>query len=194
MKTGKHWQQYFGLACAFMLHVDAWILFSHSEMPPCQRIRDVWLWQNIFQIILSHCFFFFFGCSPEQRHTEMYTGVICDLGRSLVNTVLLHWSCQSHSQSVSLRRKKTLGGSKDTQLGEDRAAVRQEFPAVNLKPQNCSNDAGSLQRPAGWNWAREEPNATLSTVLVNYHKWRDDLEKHFWTLQGAPSRPYYWCK
>ncbi|TNN86831.1 hypothetical protein EYF80_003014 [Liparis tanakae] len=34
-------------------------------------------------------------CDSAQRHGGMYPGVICHLGTSLVNTVLLRWSCQS---------------------------------------------------------------------------------------------------
>lgn len=41
------------------------------------------------------------GCDAAQRHGGMYTGVICDLGWSLVNMVLLHWSCQSAGRPAS---------------------------------------------------------------------------------------------
>lgn len=96
------------------------------------------------------------GCDAAQRHGGMYTGVICDLGWSLVNMVLLHWSCQSAGQPVSFRKR--LGESEDAHWEQepDWTAVRQVFPAVNLNPQNRSNDAGSLKRPAGWKWVKED--------------------------------------
>lgn len=55
------------------------------------------------------------NCDAVWRHGRTYTGVICDLGWSLVNMVLLHWSCQSDSQSVSQFQEKAWSGSEDMQ-------------------------------------------------------------------------------
>lgn len=63
---------------------------------------------------------------------------------------------QTASQSASFRKR--LGESEDThwETKPDWTAVRQVFPPVNHSPQNRSNDAGSLKRPAGWNWVQED--------------------------------------
>lgn len=50
----------------------------------------------------------------------------------------------SVKEPVSFRRKG-LGGGR---------GARQVFPAVNHYPQNRSNDAGTLQSPAAWNWVK----------------------------------------
>lgn len=137
-------------------------------------------------------------CDAVQRHGGMYTGVIRDLGWSLVNTVLLHWSCQSDSQSVSqfqgkawrewrhtLREGARLNGSK-TSIPSSQSQSTEPLKWCGISQEACRVELGE-----------GGPNVTLATpksAAVNYHKWHDDLENCYWTLQSPPRWPYYWCK
>lgn len=115
----------------------------------------------------------------------MYTGVIRDPGCSLVNTVLLHWSCQSKGQSLRQLEENAWQRLK-THTGKQRE-VRQVFPVVNRNSQNCSNDAGSLKRLRG-EMGEGGPNVTATTlrsVPVNYQRWNDDFKKNVLWLQDG---------
>lgn len=85
-------------------------------------------------------------------------GVMCDLELSLVNTVLLHWSCQSHTRSVSHFQGRTVKESEDPQRREGALlnGSKTTIPPINCRPQTCLNGAGFLKTPAGWNWVKED--------------------------------------
>lgn len=180
-----------------MLHVDVWYLCVHRvAMPTCQRLWDIWLWQNILPYAYSYfChtrFFWLQSWAPAVipcGDTEgMYTGVICDLGWSLVNMVLLHWSCQSDNQSVSQFSGRRLGESGDTHAAREGAGMNgsktsipssQSQSTEPLKWCRMSQEACRVELGEGG------PNVTVPTlksVPVNYHKWHDGLEKCYWTL------------
>lgn len=151
-----------------MLHVDVWYLCVHRvAMPTCQRIWDIWLWQNILHThTVISVTLAFFGCSPERRLwflAETRKG--CILG-SYVTWAGPWWTwfyytgpvSQTTSQSASFQEE---GWERvETHMQRERepewTAVRQVFPPVNHSPQNRSNDAGCLERPAGWNWVKED--------------------------------------
>lgn len=160
-------------------------------MPTCQRILDIWFWQNILHAhtVISVTPKLFLAavlsinCDAVWRHGGTYTGVICDLGWPLVNTVLLHWSCQSDSQSVSQFQEKA--------WREWRHAVRK---GAWLNGGKTSIPSSQSQSTETLKWCGISPeayivelgerglNVTLATLKsepVNYHKWHDDC---YWIL------------
>lgn len=95
----------------------------------------------------------------SEAHTGMYTGVICDLGWSLVDVVLLHWSCHSHSQSISQFQKDAWrhAGRKGAWLYGNKTSI----PSSQSQSTEMLNDAGCLQRRARWKWVKEDPMSHL---------------------------------
>lgn len=163
------------------LYVHVWHLFCYAKMSEDLTGYLSCVHSYFCQTVAFFCF------SPKHwMHWGMHTGVICDLDRSQVNMVLLQWSCQSALQSVSRLQERPVRESEGAHREKEPhwTAVRQVFPPVNHSPQSCSNDAGFLQRPDGWNWVKGGPNVTLATPrvdLVNYYKSHDDLENCYWT-------------
>lgn len=150
-----------------MLHVDVWCLCVHrvrclhvkgSETFDCDRISSMHI-----QLFLSHsgCF----GCSPGyqlwcrvETRKDIYWG---HMWPGLVpgehgSTTLILSVRQPVSQPVSgkglewewrhaARKGAWLNGSKTS------------IPSSQSQSTETLNDAGSLQRPAGWNWVKEDP-------------------------------------
>lgn len=137
-------------------------VFSHSETPTCQRITDIWLWQNIFQIFLSYsgfsfsfCFFFFLvvvlsrdtqGCIPGSYVT--WAGPWW--------TRFYYTSPVSHiaSQSASLRRKKAEREWRHTARGrpngrKTRIPCSQSQPTEPLKWCRISPEACRVELSEG---------------------------------------------
>lgn len=99
----------------------------------------------------------------SQAHIGTYTGVICDLGWSLEDVVLLHWSCHSHSQTISQFQKGAWrqAGRKGARLNGSKTSI----PSSQSQSTEMLNDAGCLQRGAGWKWVKEDP---MSHLLSRY--------------------------
>lgn len=109
-----------------------------------------------------HCFYWsaesqLWCCS--EAHTGMDTGVMCDLGRSLADVVLLHWSRHSHSQSISQFQKDAWrrAARKGAWLNGSKTSI----PSSQSQSSQMLNDAGCLQRHAGWKWVKEDPMSHL---------------------------------
>lgn len=116
------------------------------------------------QLFLSHSLFLAAvlsaGCDSLRRHgRDVYWG---HMWPGLVpgehgSTTLVLSVRQPVSQPVF---RKKAGREWRHTCSEERepewTAVRQVFPPVNHSPQNRSNDAGCLKRPAGWNWVKED--------------------------------------
>lgn len=120
-----------------------------TEHPPCT-------YSYFCHTLAALVAFLGINCDAAWRHGGTYTGVICDLGWSLVNMVLLHWSRQSDSQSASQPaslRKKRHAARKGAWLNGGKTSI----PFSQSQSTETLNDAGSLQRPAGWNWVKEDP-------------------------------------
>lgn len=154
----------------------------------------------------SYCQCFYWSAESQlwccsEAHTGMYTGVICDQGRSLADVVLLHWSCHSHSQSISQFQKDAWrrAARKGAWLNGSKTSI----PSSQSQSTEMLNDAGCLQSHAGWKWVKEDPMSHLlhwylrpSIIIIdmmgatefcrspfdNFHK----MEKHHWdTVEGA---------
>lgn len=154
-----HKQTLWRVHSCFMLMCDS------CAMPTCQRIWDIWSWQNIFHThtVISVTRWLFWLQSWASAVMPCRDTGGCILG-SYVTWAGPWWTwfyytdpvSQTASQSASFRER--LGESEDARWEKepDWTAVRQVFPPVNHSPQNRSNDAGSLRRPAGWNWVKED--------------------------------------
>lgn len=109
-----------------------------------------------------HCFDWSAESQPwccSEAHTGMYPGVICDLGQSLANVVLLHWSCHSHSQPISQFQKDAWrrAARKGAWLNGSKTSI----PSSQSQSTEMLNDAGCLQRHAGGKGVKEEPMSHL---------------------------------
>lgn len=129
-----HWC--FMLICDICVFTECYANMSKgSETFDCDRTSSMRI-----QLFLSHFFFLVvavlsINCDAAQRHGGMYSGVICDLGWSLVNMVLLRWSCQSDSQSVSFRKRGWERVKTHTERGDptERIPSSQSLAAEPLK-------------------------------------------------------------
>lgn len=174
-----HWC--FMLMCDICVFTECYANMSKgSETFDCDRTSSMRI-----QLFLSHFFLVVavlsIDCDAAQRHRGMYTGVICDLGWSLVNMVLLHWSCQSDSQSVSFRKRGWERVKTHTERGDptERIPSSQSQATELLKWCRFSQEACRVELGEGG------PNVTLATLKslpVNYHKRHDGLDNCYWTL------------
>lgn len=165
-----------------MLHVDVWDLCVHAYVSKDLRHLIVTEYLPYAYSYSCHTLGTLCGRGPERQlwcssETHgVYWGVICDLGWSLVNMVLLRWSCQSHSQSG----KKTGREWRHTLSEREREEGKTSIP---------SSQSPSTE-PLKWcrfSLCRAElgeggPNVTVKSLPVNYHKRLDGLEHCCWTL------------
>lgn len=213
----KLWQQLFCFVCInrrSCLCIRAWcwcVIFvcSHCAMPTRQRIWDIWLWQNIFHThtVISVTLWSFFGCRPVHR---LWCSAERETRRDVYRGSYATWAgpwwtrfyytgpvSQTASRSVSFggkswERVKTRAERRSPRC----TAVRQVFPPVNHNPQNCSNDAGSLKRPAGWNWVKKD----LMSHSLHWGQFLSIITGDMMTSKTATELcsalrwPYYWCK
>lgn len=98
----------------------------------------------------------------RSTHWDIY-GVICDLGWSLEDVVLLHWSCHSQSQSISQFQKdaRRQAGRKGARLNGSKTSI----PSSQSQSSEMLNDARCLRRGAGGKWVKEDP---VSHLLYRY--------------------------
>lgn len=156
----------------------------------CSHVTVVLVWLHVkgtdrmsfmsTQLFLS-CGGIFCFSLKHWKHWGMHTGVICDLDRSLVNMVLLQWSCQSALQSVSRFRERPVRGGEGAPLNSAKTSIPSSqsqptelFKWCRISPETCRVELGE-----------GGPNVTLATLradLVNYHKSHDDLENCYWVL------------
>lgn len=148
-----------------MLHVDVWYSCVHRAL--CLHVKGsetFWLRLNIFHTVISVTLWLF---SPLQSWAssvmQSRDAEGCILG-SCVTWAGPWWTwfyyagpvSQIASQSVSGRGWERVKTHTEREGGPDWTAVRQVFPPVNHYPQSRSNDAGSLKRPTGRNWVKED--------------------------------------
>lgn len=150
-----------------------------TEHPPCT-------YSYFCHTLAALVAFLGINCDAAWRHGRTYSGVICDLGWSLVNMVLLHWSCQSDSQSASQFEEKARREWRHA--GQERSLTERQEDKYSLQSITVHRNAqwcGISPEACRLELGERGPNVTLATlksVPVNYHKRHDD---HCWTVESS---------
>lgn len=162
-------------ACASMPVVDVWYWCFSQSLRDLRHLMVTEYLPNA-SSYFCHTLGLLAGCSPEhwvrwraETQRDVYRG---HTWPGLVpgehgSTTLILSVTQPVSQPVWGGGRKARGEWRHTLRGGGGRvnALRQVFPPVNHSPQNRSNDAGSLRRPAGVEPGEGGPNVTPATLL-----------------------------
>lgn len=138
-----------------------WYRCGQRAMETCQRTWDVWFWHRILyaQTVFSTVFTGVLRVNRDAAQKHIYWGHMWPW-TSPWRTWFYYTGPVTHIASPSASFRRTLedkAGRKAARLNGSKTSI----PSSQSQSSEMLNDAGCLQRDAGWKWVKEDPMSHL---------------------------------